>query len=253
MLTLRQYLVESGISNLYTDVENVLDSILDGIRIILQSVKMKEEITFMEKIYHVFIQNCDSEISDYSFKRLANKPARTFYSYYITVVLRRPLKQNIAYLVRYYKQEIDKGNTVHYFGKSYGKLPSPHNPSKNHKEYLDLADVNDDELVNLAIVKLKMEDDFVSFKLNKVIVMLRDYEIISTEEFNELIYGTTDQRKIEMTKMGMSISLIKRLENDGLLPLFQFDEYGNLTVKKEFYKRKSEMSDLYFFEVNRFL
>jgi hypothetical protein len=42
----------------------------------------------------------------------------------------------------------------------------------------------------LAIVKLKIEDDFVSFQLNKFITMMYDYELIDEDEYNLQIYGT---------------------------------------------------------------
>jgi hypothetical protein len=98
-----------------------------------------------------------------------------------------------------------------------------------------------------------MEDDFVSFTLNKFIIFLPDFQLITTDEFNELVYATNDARKIEMTKLGLSISLINRLEEDGMLTYLDIDEYGNLTTTKGFSEHKSGMSDLYRFAVNRFL
>ena len=98
-----------------------------------------------------------------------------------------------------------------------------------------------------------MEDDFVSFKLNKLIIFLHDYQLITTDQFNELVYGTTDKTKIEMTKLGMSISLINRLQGDKLLRYLFIDEHGNLSATPEFDIHKANMSDMYRFEINRFL
>ncbi len=83
---------------------------------------------------------------------------------------RRALKQNIIYLVEHYKAEREKVRPYKYFGRSYGEIPSPYRPSRENT-YVDLIGKSDEKLVNLAIVKLKMEDDFVSFKLNKFIII----------------------------------------------------------------------------------
>jgi hypothetical protein len=116
-----------------------------------------------------------------------------------------------------------------------------------------LTSKNETELVNLAIVKLKIEDDFVSFKLNKFIVMLYDYDLISTNEYNEYVYGTTDQHKIELTKIGLNIGLINKLEADGQLKNIFLDEYNNLAANAEFMAYKSSANDFYRFELERFL
>lgn len=50
--------------------------------------------------------------------------------------------------------------------------------------YVDLAKYKDDsnKLINLAIVKLQMEDNFISYKLNKFVEMMYDYKLINDEE-----------------------------------------------------------------------
>jgi ABC-type thiamine transport system ATPase subunit len=56
-----------------------------------------------------------------------------------------------------------------------------------------------------------------------------------------------------MTKLGMSISLINRLQEDNLLQHLAIDENGNLSATPEFEEHKANMNDMYRFEVNRFL
>ncbi len=41
--------------------------------------------------------------------------------------------------------------------------------------------------------------------INKFIVFLYDFKIITKDEYNEFIYGTTDEDKIELTKYGLTI------------------------------------------------
>ena len=121
------------------------------------------------------------------------------------------------------------------------------------KVYVDLSTKSDAELINLAIVKLKMEDDFISFKLNKFIVMMFDYKIITNDEYNLYIYGTTDKKKISLTKYGLSISLISRLERDGQLENISFDQFNNLKGNTNFEIFINSIDDFYKFEISRYL
>lgn len=246
----RQYMIESSIAGFYDDLDTVIDRLYQN----LTAVRNNNELDFMEKIHEICVYSLTDHIKDENFRRLQNAAARRFYKNYIEVVQKRSMKQNITYLYDYYTKEIANGNPIHYFGTAYGEEPNPRAQGTIHrKDYLDLRSRSSAEIINLCIVKLKMEDDFVGFKINKVIVMLHDYELLSDDEFNELVYATTNRAKIELTKLGMSISLINRLEGDGLLELLETDQYGNLIATPAFNARKASMSDLYQFEVSRFL
>jgi len=247
----RQYLIESSIAGFYDDLDTVIDIIYQNLSYARAG---KGTLDFMEKINQICVEGLIPHIQDENFRRLQNDAARQFYKNYIEVVQKRSMKQNITHLYEYYVGEIAKGNITHYFGTAYGEEPNHRAKENNHrKDYLNLLGKSKTEIINLCIVKLKMEDDFVSFKINKVIVMLHDYELLSDDEFHELVYGTTNRAKIELTKLGMSISLINRLEGDGLLELLETDQYGNLVATAAFNERKASMSDLYRFEVSRFL
>jgi hypothetical protein len=246
---LYQYLIETGIANFYNDLEGVLPDIRRRISNVQEEPDL---LRFIDKVHRVFISGLEDRISNYELLRLQHEETRDFYYTYVTVTQRRALKQNIKYLVTYFQREIRNGNRLKYFGWSYGDLPSPFKPGFA-ETYLDLSKKSPEELVNLAIIKLKMEDDFVSFMLNKFVIFLHDFDLISTEEFNGLVYGTNDEKKIELTKLGLSISLINRLDEDGMLKFLDIDEFGNLTTKPGFSEHKSEMSDLYRFAVDRFL
>jgi superfamily II DNA or RNA helicase len=247
----RQYLIESSIAGFYNDLDEVIETLYQNLSTVQNG---NDNMDFMEKIYQICIHGLTRHIGDENFRRLENAAARRFYKNYVKVVQKRSMKQNIIFLYEYYKKEIDRGNIIHYFGTAYGEELSPHAEVNNHRlDYLDLSGKSRTEIINLCIVKLKMEDDFVSFKINKVIVMLHDFNLLSDDEFHELVYGTTNQAKIELTKLGMSISLINRLEDDDLLDLLELDLYGNLVATPAFNERKAGMPDLYRFEVSRFL
>ena len=108
-------------------------------------------------------------------------------------------------------------------------------------------------MVNIAIVKLKLEEDFVGFKLHKFFQLMFDYELLSIDEYHNIIYGTTDSKKLSLVKMGLTINVINRLEEDGQLENISIDINNNLYANARFEAYKQGVDDFYRFELNKFL
>lgn len=252
---LKTYLIESGIVDHYSESNELLNSIYSKIRnfrinsIIGEDVNW-DEFSMMEKLHYIFVKSIDSLI-DFEIKRIENKEARNYYENFILVGRKKSLKENISSQFDFFKKKGESKQPKMYFGTSYGE--EDFNIDGYNKIYVNLSMKSDSELVNLAVVKLKMEEDFVSFKLNKLIVMLFDYGLIDTDDYNLYIYGTTDEKKISMTKYGLNISLISRLAEDNQLKNLSFDKYNNLKANIEFTEFIKTVDDFYRFEVNRFL
>jgi hypothetical protein len=206
----------------------------------------------MGKINHLFLEGF-IEISDFEFERLKYEPARKYYEFHITVVQKWSLKRSISHLFAHYKSLVARGAAVTYFGLSYGEVDKTGLDAGYFNDFVDLSRKTAAELINLAIVKLKMEEDLISFKINKAIVMMHDYDLITDEEYNLYIYGTTDQDKIDLTKIGLSLSLIYRLDADGQLDNIYIDQNNNLHAKSGLDAYKKTIDDLYRFEIDRFL
>lgn len=122
-----------------------------------------------------------------------------------------------------------------------------------HKVYIDLSRKSSRQLANIAIVKQKIEEDFASFKLRMFFQLMLDYFILSEDEYYEILYGTTDRKKLYLVKTGLTINLINRLEKDNQLQNISFDRNGNLTTNALFDDYLKEADDFYRFEVSRFL
>ncbi|ACM21162.1 ATP-dependent DNA/RNA helicase [Geotalea daltonii FRC-32] len=252
---IKAYLIQSGIIEFYSDPDEVVR------RIIAESPTLAScppewwtAAPMMEKIEYLFLREIDS-ISDAEIKRLSHAETRNYYESHILIAQKKALNENINSQIQYFKQKVNSNNSKMYFGKSYGEEPyetaSYLSPSNN--TYVDLAIKNDRQLVNLAVVKLKMEDDFVSFKINKFIVMLFDYHLISTDEYNLYIYGTNDEKKIRLTKYGLSVGMVSRLEEDGQLNNLEFDEFNNLRATPALDEFLQTVNDFYRFEIRRFI
>lgn len=250
------YLIESGINAFFNDVEAVIEQFIVKTKSI-KSHKMTnwESQPMMDKIEQLFIRNMTEYISDFEIKRLDKKNARNYYENHILVGQKKSLNENINSLFEYFKKRAKSDNRKIYFGSAYGEVSreSDFYPQSKKEVYVDLSTKSNAELINLAIVKLKMEDDFVSFKLNKFIVMMFDYKVITNDEYNLYIYGTTDERKIALTKYGLSISLISRLEKDGQLENLSFDKFNNLKGNTKLERFIDTIDDFYKFEISRYL
>lgn len=253
--TLKGYIIENEINSFYSDFDNVLKIILKRIEEIRNNFVVWKPLKLMDKIYHLFIENCKMNISKYEFKRLEFEPTRNYYSMYIERSHQNTLKENINFLFGYFKRRIKERNSEFYFGESYGEIPKSTSSYNGYSKnvYVDLSQKKDDELINLAIIKLQMEDNFISYTLNKFVEMMYDYKLITDDEYNTHIYGTKNPKNINLIKFGLSSSLITRLDGDGQLENLYIDDYGNLKYKKQFEDFLENIDDFYQFQIKKFI
>jgi superfamily II DNA or RNA helicase len=254
--SLKQYLIESNISDIYINIDKAANEIQQTLNRIEKDEDWNNN-SVLDKINLLFLTSIEN-INDFEIKRLNSIEARNYYQNYILVSQKKSLTENVEDLVSYFNSRIASNTALFYIGSAYGEIAketNSYNKSKKpNKVYIDLSDnKSKTELVNLAIVKLKMEDNFISFKLNKFIVMLMDFKLISTNEYNKYIYGTTDEKRIALTKYGMSINLITRIIKDSQLENIYFDEYNNLKGNDKFKHFLTTIDDFYRFEINRHL
>ncbi|MHB8058109.1 MAG: DEAD/DEAH box helicase family protein [Desulfuromonadaceae bacterium] len=252
---IRAYLIQSGIVEFYSDSAKLICRIIAELPVLATNPpEWWTAASMMERIEYLFLRGIDS-ITDFEVRRLSHAEARNYYESHILIAQKKSLNENINSQVKYFKQKANSHDSKMYFGQSYGEEPyeTESYPSHNDNAYVDLAKKNDRKLVNLAVVKLKMEDDFVSFKINKFIVMLYDYGLISTDEYNRYIYGTIDAKKIRLTKYGLSVGIVSRLGEDGQLDNLEFDECNNLRAKPALDQFLLTVNDFYRFEIRRYI
>ncbi len=252
---IKAYLIESGISNHYSDLENLVYSIDLKIRRIKLNEILGEavnfsEFTMLEKLHYLFVQD-EKDLIDFELSRLNHQEAREYYENFILFGRKKSLKENIVNQLDFFQKKAKSKTPKMYFGSSYGEID--YFDTGYNKTYIDLRKKSDSQLINLAVIKLKMEEDFVSFKLNKLIVMLYDYQLIDIEEYNLYIYGTSDTHKIALTKYGLNISLISRLSEDKQLSNLSFDDFNNLRANEQFWEFIKTVDDFYRFEILRFI
>lgn len=246
---LKQRLIALGINSIY----KINDTLCETLIIEMKRMKNNTSYHWLERLQKLFILRVDSYIIDHEFKRLRNNKAINYYKIYYQN-RKKSLKDRILNELAYFQRRIENNDSIMYIGSGYGEIPFPSEDGNiYHNVYIDLKNKNIQERVNIAIVKQKMEDDFTSFKLQMFVQLMYEYEIISNEEYNDIIYGTNNKKKIEMMKLGLTISMINRLDQDDQLKNISFDSNHNLCTNKQFDIYKQNTDDYFQFLLNRTL
>ena len=249
---LKRQMISLGMNTIYAISDELCQTILKKIDRIKDHPKL-HECHFLERLRYLFIRHCDGSIIDDEFARLKNDKAIAYYKMFFKN-RKQSLKENIAREVAYFQRRIADGDSLMYIGESYGERAYvTTGRDAYHNVYIDLSRKSSRQLANIAIVKQKIEEDFVSFKLRMFFQLMLDYSILSEDEYYEILYGTTDRKKIYLVKTGLTINLINRLEKDNQLKNITFDRNGNLITNALFDIYLKGADDFYRFELSRFL
>lgn len=249
---LKRQMISLGMNTIYTISDELCQTILEKINRIKDRPELHES-HFLERLRYLFIRHCDSNIIDNEFARLKNDKAIAYYKMFFKN-RKQSLKENIAREVAYFQRRIAEGDCLMYIGESYGERAYVTTGREAyHNVYIDLSGKSSRQLANIAIVKQKIEEDFASFKLRMFFQLMLDYSILSEDEYYEILYGTTDRKKIYLVKTGLTINLINRLEKDNQLQNITFDRNGNLVTNALFDAYLKGADDFYRFELSRFL
>ena len=151
-----------------------------------------------------------SKITDNNnIKRFENEEARRFYKMFLDWrISNTSLSQMISSFMRYWKEIIkDKDKEKLIFvgrwgdSKRDGVLPL----------WTDISQKTEEQLINLAIVRIKEEQDFLDNVLLKYIEVLNDLELLEERLYLRIKYGTDDKKIITCTRNGISLSLAKQI------------------------------------------
>ena len=255
---IKKYFIENNIDDFYTELDYVTNFIGQKI------IAYREDKNFISyhlilKVYWIFIKELESNIIDFEIERLQNEKAQTYYKNYLEMTQKLPLKNNIQSTFQYFKEKASSSDPYLFIGTTFGETKRPSNIYKSDdylkNVYIDLSKYSDNnqKMTNLSIAKLKIEDDFVSYKLNKLIHFLYDFDLITKDEYNLNSYGTDNEELINLTKIGLSVNIISKLIDDDQYKNIKFSNVGNLEVNDEFKSYLGNQPELFQFEVRKYL
>lgn len=204
----------------------------------------------VEKVVEIFLK--EIAVTDFEIIRLRNQHAIEYYEKYLTEMRRRSLQQNIQYELEYFKWRKTSKDPYMFMGSSYGEVCRPDDEDRKFL-YVDLRQKSEKVMLNLAIIKLKIEDDFLSYKFNKFVELLHDYELISDEEYNFTTYGTEDDFEIRLVKQGLPIHLVSKLTRDQQLKNLTFDENNIVHCNSDFLEYYQSLDDFYRYQIDKYI
>lgn len=146
---------------------------------------------------------------DNNIKRFAYEEARRFYKMFLDWrISNTSFNQMISSFMRYWKSLIkdkDKDKLV-FVGRWGDTVRDGVKPL-----WTDISKKTEEQLINLAIVRIKEEQDFLDNVLLKYIEVLNDLELLEESLYFRIKYGTDDKKIITCTKNGISLSLAKQI------------------------------------------
>ena len=245
-----KYLLENDIVSMYTSQSNVYHIIENNIK----SFVWYEGIQIVDVVYEIFVKNLEPYICDIEISRLQNKPAINYYNRYLTNIQKMSLNEKIVITTNYFKEKAVTHDPLLYIGASYGECSKTTNDYQAGKMvYVNLVGKSEREMVNLAIVKLKIEEDFISYKLVKLIQFLHDFEIIPNDFYNQYMYGTVDETVISLVRQGLGVNVVKKIFDDNQIANLYWDNNGNLKATEDFILYMKKLSPLVRFELEKHL
>lgn len=168
-----------------------------------ENLKISDSNTLLEIINELFIQHLPDNGAE-SLKRLENKEARNFYSMMFEWrVKNKSYAEMISLFVGYWHQLYKKDRNVMVYVGKWGDVKRP---GSNVARYTKFIGKNRTQVVNLAIVRIKEEQDFIDNTLIKYVEVLHDLDLIEEGFYAQIKYGTDDERTICLIKNGLSLS-----------------------------------------------
>lgn len=168
----------------------------------------------LDAIYEIFIKSITLKEEYGEFSRLAHDAARKFYSMILDWKMNgNSYNQMIHSFLHYWKELEEKARANEeikiYVGNSWGEVKRAE--EEHIPRYVDLRKKDAKQRVNIAIVKIKEEQDFVEYNLMKYIDVLHDLELVEGNFYDRIKYGSSDQKVICLLKNGISMELAKCL------------------------------------------
>lgn len=157
-------------------------------------------------IFQIFLNNIEFYEST-PISRLINEPARRYYAMLFDWRINGCHYQRmISQLLGYWNNLNDK---IIYVGSKWGEQARDNNGVR--KNYVDLNLKNQPQRVNLAIVRIKEEQDFIDNNITKYVEILNDLELINIDFYSRFKYGTNNPVIISLLRNGFSLELAKTI------------------------------------------
>jgi superfamily II DNA or RNA helicase len=194
----------------------------------------------IKTIVDIFIENIkfDEKYQNNNFRRLHNEAAQRFYSMFLEWrISGSSYKRMIAGFVKYWDSLLNK---IIYVGKTWGEMKLK--STDRIPLYINLNSKSNVQKINLAIVRIKEEQDFIEFELMKYVEILNDLEMLDTTFYEKIKYGSNNQQIIALLKDGFSMELAKCVIKDVYNNYVNINE-ENIVISEKIINKMEEQDE----------
>ena len=244
--TVGRLLIANSVSEI--DVFTAEDEIDEAISMSVDSHGLIDSADrLLLEIKKCFIDKFDDNRTYSDLRRLKNKANIDFYAMFLDWKLKQySVKQIIRSTLKYWRELYEKKGSDFVYVGNWGD--TKYGDSK-YSYWVRISTKDDVEKINLAIVRLKEEDDFFDNKIFKFVEILNGVGAVDPDFYKRIKYGTTDDVKIKLIREGYSRGLAELLL-DRYPQYVRLDSNGEVQVSSRVVglMENNEESDLLIFE-----
>ncbi len=201
-----------------------------------KGISLKDPVEIVQIISMIFLKKIKGKDEDQyrSLVRLTEIGAQNFYAMLLRWRIdNTSVPQMVWMFIQYWKEMIAIDEDSYVYAGRWGDEAR----DSFSERWVQVGRKSEVELVNLAIVRIKDEFDFLDNSIIKFIEVLQKFGLMDENTYLDIKYGTSDTLKLQLVKSGMSISLI------GLL-LKSYKDFLEFSPKSELVTLKEEALDL---------
>lgn len=198
-------LISNSVSEIdvFTNEEFIQDSLGN-----VEENSISDTNTLMKVIVESFITYSESN----ELSRLENLQAQTFYAMMLDwKIAKIPLKLMIRNFINYWDSLYERYPNKQVYVGRWGDETDATNENSFREHFTRINSKTRKEKINLAIVRIKEEEDFIEYKIFRFVDVLNDLNLIDSTFYKKLKYGTTDDVTINLIRNGLSRSVAELL------------------------------------------
>lgn len=223
--------------------QQILKYTAEGLKLLeqrLDTYKLQNNINPLEAINEVFFK--DFEVKKHfdplpNAKRLSYLNTIRYYTRFINSLNSKTIYDRVEEEIEFWKMKAAKNYSYKTFvGSSFGEEPFETNSlSQGPKLYVNINKYlhNEEHLCNLAIMKLKVDEDYVKYEITLLLNTLLEFHIITQDEFDYFIFGTKNEKELNILRLGITRSMYRKLKEDDMIKNIIYDQYGNPEANKD--------------------
>lgn len=203
-----------------------------------------ESINSAEGVFEAFVEIFLPYIRDHedykNLSRLSYKESQRFYQMFLNWRIKNATYREMinSFLKYWTKVETSNESTDIYVGRWGDKKRDGH-----RELWTDIKQKTKQQRINLAIVRIKDEQDFLDNTFMKYIEVMNDVGILTTEFYELVKYGTTDKFKIALIKNGLSGGLANLIAADYQLYIEIDSSLNTFVIKPELVDKMIEKDE----------